>query len=146
MARYSLADGVWGERRAQQTNHEGTVKLVVVHNPKAGYGVWSADRVERTLRAAGHQVQVVSTKDKWRDLLEQDADAFVAAGGDGTVHKLIHALESRDTPVAILPTGTANNVAHAFGYNSGDDLVDRAARWKENDRVLQIARAHADGN
>lgn len=86
---------------------------------------------------------MVSTKGKWRKALEGEADAFVAAGGDGTVHKLIHALDGRDSPIAILPTGSANNVAYSLGFDRPADLAARVARWPENERVLQMACAMA---
>lgn len=120
--------------------------LIVVHNPEAGGGAWSATRVEHLLRAAGHTVQITSTKKKWRKLLNEEPDAFVAAGGDGTVHDLVHALAHRDVPIAILPTGTANNVAHALGLEVCDDLTPRVARWQENEGKLQIPLVESGGN
>ena len=114
------------------------MELVVIHNPAAGGGSWNAKRVERLLRAAGHDAQITSAKKKWRDLLREEPDAFVAAGGDGTVHDLLHALAGRPVPLAILPTGTANNVAHAFGFTVEQDLAQRVARWAENEKTLQI--------
>jgi diacylglycerol kinase (ATP) len=119
------------------------VKLTVVHNPESGDRSWSNQRVERLLRDAGHTPRIVSTKANWEDALAGDAEAFVAAGGDGTVHKLLHALESRDAPVAILPTGTANNIAHALGFNDGDDLFGHVTKWVQNERALLLAHVHA---
>lgn len=121
------------------------MELVVIHNPEAGVGEWSAKRVERLLRAAGHTVQITSAKKKWRNLLREEPDAFVAAGGDGTVHDLIHALEGRNVAIAILPTGTANNVAHALGFRAGDDLALRVGRWEVNEQQLQIPLLESGG-
>jgi diacylglycerol kinase family enzyme len=121
------------------------MELVVIHNPEAGGGEWSAQRVEHLLRDAGHSVQITSAKKKWRDLLRERPDAFVAAGGDGTVHDLVHALAGRDVAIAILPTGTANNVAHALGFRVGDDLAMRVARWQDNEMQLQIPVVESGG-
>lgn len=120
------------------------MKLIVIHNPGAGGGGWSADEVERLLRESGHEPEIVSSKGKWRPALERDADAFVAAGGDGTVHRLIHALHMRDTPIAILPTGSANNVAYSLGF-SRSDLAQRVACWRENERIVHLASVQAFG-
>jgi diacylglycerol kinase family enzyme len=119
------------------------MELVVIHNPEAGGGEWSAKRVERLLGAAGHTVQITSAKKKWRSVLRAQPDAFVAAGGDGTVHDVIHALDGRNVTIAVLPIGTANNVAHAMGFRAGDDLALRVAGWQENEKILQIPRVES---
>jgi diacylglycerol kinase family enzyme len=119
--------------------------LIVIHNAAAGAGKWRAKSIEKLLRDAGHTVRMESTKQKWRQALDEEPDAFVAAGGDGTVQKVLRALEDRAIPVAILPTGTANNVAHALGFNTGDDFVERVARWQENERWLHLARVEKRG-
>jgi diacylglycerol kinase family enzyme len=122
------------------------MQLIVAHNPTAGDGSWDANRVERLLRGAGHEPRFVSTKKKdWRTALRGEPDAFVAAGGDGTVHKVVHALEGRDVPIAILPLGTANNVAYAFGYDATDDPAARVAGWPVNEKIFHLARAEKDG-
>jgi diacylglycerol kinase (ATP) len=36
------------------------------------------------------------------------------AGGDGTVAKAARHMPDRNVPLALLPTGTANNVAHSL--------------------------------
>src|SRR5690242_18538712 len=41
--------------------------------------------------------------------------AIVAAGGDGTVNTIVGAVAGRDVPLAILPLGTANDLARALG-------------------------------
>jgi diacylglycerol kinase family enzyme len=45
-------------------------------------------------------------------------DRIVAAGGDGTVSSVLHAVRDRDVPVAILPSGTANLSARNLGLPS----------------------------
>jgi len=119
------------------------VKLIVIHNPEAGTGDWSVDRVDRLLKDAGHEAQIVSADSDWLAVLDESADAFVAAGGDGTVHDVIHALAERAVPVAILPLGTANNVAHALGYRRHDDVASRVAQWRDNEQQLQVGLAEA---
>src|SRR5262245_30399803 len=116
----------------------GDMKLIVLHNADAGGGAWNTEQVDQLLRAAGHTPRIESSKKKWPSLFDEEADAFVAVGGDGTVHKVLDALKGRNMPVAILPTGTANNVAHGLGYDGSDDLRQRIALWQENERILGL--------
>jgi diacylglycerol kinase (ATP) len=51
------------------------------------------------------------------------------AGGDGTVSKVARRLIGNPTPLAILPLGTANNVACTLGI-SGRTLKDLISGWK----------------
>jgi diacylglycerol kinase family enzyme len=121
------------------------MKLIVIHNPDAGAGAWDARQVDRLLRAAGHTPHIESSKKKWRSLFDEEADAFVAVGGDGTVHKVLQGMKGRNIPVAILPTGTANNVAHGLGYDATEDLGRRVARWPDNERILMLALVEMRG-
>jgi diacylglycerol kinase (ATP) len=114
------------------------VRLTVVYNPKAGSRGWPRGAIEERLRAAGHEPVMVSSKADWKDGLDAPTDAFVAAGGDGTVHKLARALASTGRPLAILPLGTANNLARAFGHAPGSDPFARAHSWGERERTLRV--------
>src|SRR5919106_1088044 len=87
----------------------GPVRITLVHNPDAGGGV-DADALVELIEEAGHEVRAVSAKKGWRKALRQPADLVVAAGGDGTVHKVALAMAGTDVPIAVLPLGMANNV------------------------------------
>jgi len=43
------------------------------------------------------------------------ADAIVVAGGDGSLNCVVRALGGRDVPLALLPLGTANDLARGLG-------------------------------
>jgi diacylglycerol kinase (ATP) len=90
------------------------VHITVIYNPTAGDGIES-DGLTALLQEAGHQADVVSRKGRWRDALASPADVVVAAGGDGTVRQVAVELAGSDTPMAILPMGTANNVGRTLG-------------------------------
>ncbi len=119
------------------------MKLIVIHNPDAGCGDWNAKRVDTLLRDAGHTIEIATRESDWRPLLRENPDAFVVAGGDGTVHDVVLALADRAVPIAILPLGTANNVAHSLGYRANGDLLERAKRWQDNEQTLQVAEVEA---
>src|SRR5688500_4372802 len=119
------------------------MRLYVVHNPESGDQRWTAGKVEKLLRAAGHEPRIVPKED-WKGEVPDDADALVASGGDGTVHKLIHALAGLDVPLGILPIGTANNVALAYGWDPDDtNPTARIRDWHQNGRGLRLVNATA---
>ena len=120
------------------------MRLVVIYNPKAGARGWSKGAIQERLEAAGHEPALVSTKSEWREALSEPVDAVVAAGGDGTVHKVAKALAGTRRPLALLPLGTANNIARAFGYAPGSDPFLRVGHWGEIERPLRIECARSD--
>ncbi len=81
-------------------------------------------------RLAGHHATYCSTKsDDFPSMLDEPADLVAIAGGDGTVRKVVTRLWRRDTPVAILPLGTANNIARSLGIKG--DRLQLVAEWPE---------------
>src|SRR5262245_30895610 len=69
------------------------------------------------LASAGFSPQYQSSKDGYRKALREKWDLVIIAGGDGTVTKVARAMDGKERLLAILPTGTANNVARALGLN-----------------------------
>jgi len=65
---------------------------------------------------AGFSPHYQSAKhENYREALSEHWDLVVVAGGDGTVARVARALLDRTIPIAILPIGTANNIARALG-------------------------------
>ncbi len=96
------------------------MRVTLVHNPGAGNQGRTAGELEQLLRDAGHEVRYHSSKAPGlRAALEASADLVVVAGGDGTVARVAKRMVGRATPLALLPAGTANNIARTLG------LVDR---------------------
>jgi len=93
------------------------VRVTLLQNPKAGRAEFSKKKLKRTLRAAGHKVTYQSTRERgWKKSLANSKNLVVVAGGDGTVGKVAQRLIGHRTPLAILPTGTANNLARSLGF------------------------------
>lgn len=95
----------------------------LIYNGDPEDGDPSSDTLCAALEAAGYQA-TTATKDALDEALERaEADAnehvVVVAGGDGTVGTVTSRLRGRGLPFAILPLGTANNVARTLGL-SGD--------------------------
>lgn len=88
-----------------------------MHNPGAGrQGEDDAAQLQAFLADHGHDVRYQSTKDDgWKQALKKDADLIVVAAGDGTVARVTRRVVGRGVPVALLPSGTANNIARTLG-------------------------------
>lgn len=100
------------------------MRISLVYNPTAGGGQ-DLDDLVRLLTDAGHDVRHRSSKGDWKRLLQDPGDLVVAAGGDGTVRKVALAAADRGVPFAMLPIGTANNVAKTLGMlGDARELVD----------------------
>lgn len=93
------------------------MRALLVHNPTAGEGTYSTpELLIAALRDAGYAPVYCSSKsDDYRARLKEPTDIVVVAGGDGTVAKVVRHLPDRNVPIAILPIGTANNVARSLG-------------------------------
>ena len=113
------------------------MRALLFHNPKAGDGSHSRKTLQAKLRKAGFSVTYCSTKSAdFPEMLQESADLFVVAGGDGTVGKVLKRMPDRSVPVAIIPVGTANNIARSLGITEAStDVVAglRAARKQKFD-------------
>lgn len=91
----------------------------VVLNPKSGTALalgLTAETLEQRLAAAGHTATVDADDsapfmDRIAKAANSDADTIIAAGGDGTVTAIAHAIINNGKTLALLPTGTANLLA-----------------------------------
>lgn len=91
-------------------------RATLIHNPKAGGGGHCGSALIELLSRGGLRVAYFSSKHCDLDeALVERADLVVVAGGDGTVAKVARRAQPGGPPIAILPTGTANNVAISLG-------------------------------
>jgi diacylglycerol kinase (ATP) len=106
------------------------MKVTVIHNPGAGDDAQpSGNQIMRFIRKAGHKAKYFSTKDKkWEKALKRPSDIVAVAGGDGTVGNVARRLVDSRTPIAVLPMGTANNIANTIGV-TGRTIQDLIAGW-----------------
>jgi diacylglycerol kinase family enzyme len=110
------------------------VRISLVHNPTAGGGQEVDDFVS-LLTEAGHEVQHRSSKDDWESLLQDPGELVVAAGGDGTVRKVALAASDLGLRVAMLPIGTANNIAKTLGMLG--DARELVASWSADQPLVR---------
>ena len=96
------------------------MRTLLLHNPGAGDACPDKEELLTRFEAAGFSPVYQSTKDKgYKDALRKKWDLVILAGGDGTVIRAARSLRDRSIPLAILPLGTANNIASVL------DLLDR---------------------
>jgi len=102
------------------------VRALLCHNPKAGNSGHDRDSIEAALKLAGYDARYASVKDDdFADAFKKSIDLIVAAGGDGTISRVLTAIPDRSIPVAILPLGTANNFARSLGIaGTPQELVE----------------------
>jgi diacylglycerol kinase (ATP) len=93
------------------------MKVTLIHNPSAGDEEQpGVDELLDLIRAQGHTVVCQSAKDEnWHSALKNPGDIVAVAGGDGIVGKVAKRLSARKIPIAVLPLGTANNIANTLG-------------------------------
>ncbi|AMV34234.1 Diacylglycerol kinase [Pirellula sp. SH-Sr6A] len=95
--------------------------VLIAANPKSG----NTDRMElvealaRHLTVDGYHAEIVSELEKLQGRIlclhaEGELHAVVAAGGDGTV-SAVATRTPTETPIAILPLGSENLLAHYYG-------------------------------
>lgn len=99
-------------------------RLLIIFNPAAGRP--GRRTLRKTLRALDDcgVVYTLSTTQAPGDArrMAQEAgsgperyDAIVVAGGDGTIHEVVNGLKDAETPMGLIPLGTANVLAREIG-------------------------------
>jgi len=121
------------------------VRVTLIHNPGAGKsGAKEGKKLCRFLERHGHDVRYRSTKeDGWKGALKKPADLVAVAGGDGTVGKVARRLVGRGVPVGVLPSGTANNIAHTLGLI--DKPFEEIVRGWEKPRRVKLDLGVVEG-
>jgi diacylglycerol kinase family enzyme len=104
------------------------VRILIYHNQDAGHDHGLPPTLLGSLDRAGHEIE-------WRNIkgspLEGSAppyDLIVAAGGDGSVGRTARQLVGSHVPIAVLPLGTANNLASTLDAGK-HDLAQRIEAW-----------------
>jgi diacylglycerol kinase (ATP) len=102
------------------------MRAVLFHNPGSGAKGYGKEDILAALKLADIDAVYVSTKsDEADEAFDKHADLFIAAGGDGTIRKVVAGARDTCVPVAILPLGTANNVARSLGIaGTPQELVE----------------------
>src|SRR5215510_302855 len=95
------------------------MKIVnLLHNPTAGNEDHDREELTSLMEKNGFECLYSSMKKDWK-AIDEKVDFIVAAGGDGTIRKITKELLERKLsektwPIALLPLGTANNIAQTL--------------------------------
>jgi diacylglycerol kinase family enzyme len=109
------------------------MRVSLIHNPSAGDETHAGDHLVRLLRMHGHDViHYAAQDDDWSSFAEDPGDLVAVAGGDGTVGAVALKLIHHGVPLAILPMGTANNIARALGIDGTPETL--VAGWSKASR------------
>ena len=105
------------------------MKIVnLLHNPTAGNEDHDKDALTSLMEENGFECQYSSLKKEWKEI-DEKVDFLVAAGGDGTIRKITKQLLDRKLsektwPIALLPLGTANNIAQTLDIEgSAEEII-----------------------
>ena len=108
-------------------------KIQLIHNPTAGAEEHEAAHLVEMLTAAGYRCNYSSSKKKILKKIATDVSYIAIAGGDGTIRQTILAMLDEKLkhkrPLAILPLGTANNIASSLRIE--ENLRANAETWKQ---------------
>ena len=108
--------------------HKKYSEAVVIYNPYAGRLARREHLLQRTIEEfARHEIpaRLVPTTgpntaaDIARRAIDAGADLIVAAGGDGTINEVANGVVNTQVPLAFLPAGTANVLAHELRVKGG---------------------------
>ena len=120
------------------------MRICLYWNPSAGDRA-PLDDITGALGRAGHEIiGILKQKDDAAAALRMGVDLLVAAGGDGTVARAGRALAGGSLPLAILPLGTANNIAMSLGI--AEDPMTAIDDWPHQKVVRMDVGVVNDGD
>jgi diacylglycerol kinase (ATP) len=98
----------------------------LVYNPFAGQGMneMITETAANVLRDAGWTLHIIEAQDGphitylARQAVERGIEAFIIAGGDGSMNLAIGGLVNSNTALGVLPAGTANVWAQEIGLHT----------------------------
>lgn len=128
-------------------------RIGLIVNPMAGgrRGAPLGLQVAARLRSAGHEVVDLSdetaeaARDRALGALAQGIDALAVAGGDGMVHLGANVCAGTETPLAIVATGTGNDVARSLGIPLRDPVAAADVIGEGTQRRIDAVR-HVDAH
>ncbi len=75
--------------------------------------------------------------------IDQECDAIVSVGGDGTVNTLIQSLAGKEVGLLVMPGGTANDLASELGHKKS---VKKVTHFIRNNEYKYIDLIKVNGN
>jgi diacylglycerol kinase family enzyme len=126
-------------------------RIALMINPAAGrHDPTMLDGLAEGLRRRGLETEVVISRspgDLAARLDDVEADVVAVSGGDGTINEVVGALAGRvgrTPPLAVIPNGTANVLAHEYRLPRRSDAIADAILTGRT-RPLHLGLAQATG-
>lgn len=118
-------------------------KVKLIYNPVSGGGkiLKELDKIFEVYQEHGYIVDIfrVSHSCNKNEILENvdDYHHFLISGGDGTINSFVNILKRNniDIPIAVLPTGTANDFANVIGMPKN---IEKACRKILSTEIKEI--------
>ena len=111
----------------------GGMRVLILHNPGAGGGNCDGSTLVAAFERAGHAVVYLETGAEGLAPAAAEVELVVLAGGDGTIGKAVRGLGGSWPRLAILPLGTANNIARALGVDASiEAIASGLEQWEED--------------
>jgi diacylglycerol kinase (ATP) len=131
-----------GNRRAGVSGGERPATLIF--NPHAGGGGPAPEQLQEFLADSGYRPMYRATEraEELDEILSDGEGLVVVAGGDGTFREVAKRLVDSHRPVALLPLGTANNVARSLGV---DGPVGQLVAGLRTPRIVGLDLVRARG-
>lgn len=111
-----------------ENDHPKYQDAVVIYNPYAGRLARHTHLLQRTIEELGRQgvkARLLATTGPntaaalAQEAIDAGAGLIIAAGGDGTINEVANGMIGSHVPLAILPGGTANVLAHEMRMKAG---------------------------
>jgi diacylglycerol kinase family enzyme len=116
------------------------MRAVLVHNPRAGGGDHRMMELVRELRCVVDWTVDYAHHLAIEEVLASSPDIVIVAGGDGTVGKVAKRCAGTETRVAVIPTGTANNIAGSLELETKDPIAAVHALKRTREIRLDLGR------
>jgi diacylglycerol kinase (ATP) len=125
------------------------IKARAICNPASGGGDYEPEDVRAALE--GFEIEWITTEeagDAREAAREWSGGLLIVIGGDGTINEVINGLGRAgfpdDVTLAVLPTGTGNDLAATLAIPEDPEEAEAVIR-QYRVRTLDVARAHSEG-
>ena len=116
------------------------MRIALAANRASGGGL-DPEPLAAAMREHGAEVTIHSCDpDDFEEVTASRPDRVVVAGGDGTVGPVAELAGRLDVPLGVIPTGTANDFARAYGLPDDPQEAAVLAATGEHTRPLELGR------
>jgi diacylglycerol kinase family enzyme len=119
------------------------MRAALLHNLKSGAAL-APEEIMDALEAVGWRVKTCVQKSELDECVASKPDVVVAAGGDGTIARVARRLAGTGLPMAIVPMGTANNIARSLGIGV-DPSIAIAGLARAAERQIDLGAVEFGG-